>query len=59
MQAAKKLTDTAVQYYAYNYFEYKFSFSKYFKRSVDLPKKKAMKIPYTRQAFTKQKITRA
>ena len=26
MQAAKKLTDTAVQYYAYNYFELKFSF---------------------------------
>ena len=53
MQAVKKLTDTAVQYYAYNYFEFKFSFSKYFKRAVDLPKKKAKINCYTRQGFIK------
>ena len=51
MQAAKKLTDTAHQYYADNYFKLKISFQNILKKSVDLPKEKAMKNSYTGQTF--------
>ena len=51
MQAAKKLTDTAHQYYADNYFKLKISFQNILKKSVDLPEEKAMKNSYTRQTF--------
>ena len=51
MQAAKKLTDTAHQYYADNYIKLKISFQNILKKSVDLPEEKAMKNSYTGQTF--------
>ena len=53
MQAAKKLTDTAYQYYADNYFKFKISIQDILKKSIDLPEEKAMKNSYSRQAFIK------
>ena len=51
MQAAKKLTDTAHQYYADNYFKLKISFQDILKKSVDFSEEKAMKNSHTGQTF--------
>lgn len=48
-------TDVAVEDYADNYFDFKFSLQDIFKRPIDLLEEKALKNPYFIQSLNRQK----
>ncbi|MDB5202894.1 MAG: nucleotidyltransferase [Ferruginibacter sp.] len=48
-------TNIAVEDYADNYFDFKFSLQDIFKRDIDLLEEKAIKNPYLRQSINKQR----